>query len=230
MTLTYGFLKCTVGSEPELRSSRHKHEIQYHLHANLNVPGSDAWDTAINVGTNDSDDLLNYKLIYDFHHPLMATLQAAPSGFNDLTGTAELPSLDFLRSDLLKETGDWRASDVMDGSDEVEPVKSLSRLLSKAKAKKYDIYAFGRKYVDGLGIHDIHLNQGSTGSFVNNGKDDHNDHNDTWQDGAIIVDLGDGTVAAYFTAFTQQNVPTDDLGNPQNGGHSITEHDDGAEA
>ena len=28
------------------------------------------WDVAINVGTNDDDDLLKYKLVYDFRHSL----------------------------------------------------------------------------------------------------------------------------------------------------------------
>jgi uncharacterized protein YukJ len=65
------------------------------------------------------------------------------------------------------------------------------------------------------------MNQGSTGSFVNNGVDDHNDHNDVWQDGAVLVDLGDPEWVGYFTAITQQLVPTDDLGNPKTGGHSI---------
>jgi hypothetical protein len=33
------------------------------------------WDVAVNVGTNDADDLLKYKLIYDFHHPIIDTLK-----------------------------------------------------------------------------------------------------------------------------------------------------------
>ncbi|HVW03009.1 MAG TPA: DUF2278 family protein [Planctomycetaceae bacterium] len=229
MTLVYGFLKCKIGSAPQLKSSHHQHEIQYHLHMSLSAGGSGTWDSAVNVGTNDSDDLLNYKLVYDFHHPIVDQLRAADAGFADLTGKDKLPALDFLRSDLLNETGDWRPSDVMDGSDEAEPVKSLLRLLNKARTQQLDVYMFGRKYTDGLGIHDIHMNQGSSAPFINDGEDDHNDHNDVWQDGGIVVDMGDGTVAAYFTAFTQQNVPTDHLGNPTQNGHSITEPDDGSE-
>jgi hypothetical protein len=52
-------------SAPKLESFRHKNEIQPHLHATSAIPGAGAsiaqWDTAINVGTNDSDDLLQYK-------------------------------------------------------------------------------------------------------------------------------------------------------------------------
>lgn len=74
MTLTYGYVKCTVVSEPVLKGSRHGHETQYHLHANLRV-GSENWDTAINVGTNDADDLLKYKLV-----STITTRAARPSG------------------------------------------------------------------------------------------------------------------------------------------------------
>jgi len=142
-------------------------------------------------------------------------------GFKDLTGTEDLPALDFLRGEILDETGDWRDSDVMDGSRLAEPVASLLRLFDNARSKNADVYIFGRKYTDGPGIHDVHMNQGSSGSFLNNGVDDHNDHNDIWQDGAVLVDLGEPEWAGYFTAFTQQLVPTDDLGNPKRGGHPI---------
>jgi uncharacterized protein YukJ len=43
----------------------------------------------------------------------------------------------------------------------------------------------------------------------------------------VIVDLGTAGVAAYFTAFTQQLVPTDSLGNPGTGAHEITDADPG---
>ncbi len=234
MALTYGFIKCKVVSLPALKPTRLKHEIQYHLHATLAIPtgagASEDWDSAVNVGTSDADDLLQYKLVFDFHHSIIDTLRAAEPGFSELTGDNKLPSLDFLRSDILAETGNWRDSDVMDGSDQVEPVATLSRLLKKAYDSNFDVYIFGRKYVDGLGVHDVHMNQGSTAQFINNGVDDHNDHNDIWQDGAVIVDVGEAQWAAYFTTFTQQRVPTDKLGNPEEPNHEMGIADEGSEA
>jgi|ERR1017187_10411726 hypothetical protein len=231
MALTYGFVKCKIVSDPVLQSSRHKNEIQYHLHSTLEVTAEDGstqqWDSAINVA-NDSDDLLQYKLIFDFHHTIVGTLRSAGSGFADLTGTKQLPALDFLRSDVLRETGPWRNTDIMDGTDQVEPVASLLRLLRQARARNLDVYVFGRKYTDGLGIHDVHMNQGSQASFLNNGVDDHNDHNDIWQDGSVLVDVGQPELAAYFTVFTQQLVPTDELGNPGEDSHPFTISDDGS--
>lgn len=224
MALTYGFVRCRVTSAPELKGTHRPHEIQYHLHVTLSFDdnhGTNDWDCAINVGTNDADDLLQYRLVYDYHNAIVATLQAAAPGFRDLTGSTALPALDFLRSNVLAETGPWRLSDVMDGSDNPDPAASLKRLLQKAQATQADVYVFGRTYTEGNGIHDVHMNQGSQGDAFRNDGDDHNDHNDIWQDGAVIVDLKDDGIAAYFTAFTMQYVPTDDQGNPTNDAHPV---------
>jgi uncharacterized protein YukJ len=232
MSLQYGYVKCKLRSNPSLRPSRHGQETQYHLHATLRVAsdqGDEEWDSAINVGTDDSDDLLKYRLVFDYHQPIRDALKDASPGFHDLAGESALPALDFLRSDVLTETGSWRDSDVMDGSGEGEPAATLARLLRQANASQLDVYIFGRTYRGGdLGIHDVHMNQGSSGSFVNDGRDDHNDHNDIWQDGAVFVDMGDGRWAGYFTAFTQQTVPTDDLGNPKRQSHPVTDADPGS--
>jgi uncharacterized protein YukJ len=220
VTLAYGYVKAKMVSEPALKPSHRSHETQYHLHFNLLVEG-EKWDVAINVGTNDDNDLLKYKLAFDFRHPVIQTLSAAPAGSHELTGQAAVPALDFMRSDLLAETGKWRDSDVMDGSDFPEPSASLKRLLSKAHQQQFDVYVFGRFYSEGNGIHDTHLNQGSTKGFIHRDGDDSNDHNDIWQDGAVVVDLGEAEWAAYFAAFNQQLVPTDDLGNPLPGATTI---------
>lgn len=221
MTLPYGFVKAKLTSDPFLKGSRHKNEIQYHLRFSLSVDGA-PWDVAVNVGTNDADDLLKFKLVYDFRHPVIQTLAAAESGASQvLTEVQKLPALDFIRSDLLDNTGAWRDSDVMDGSDVVEPAASIKRLLTRAHQNNLDVYVFGRFYREGDGIHDTHMNQGSTGGFIHREGDDSNDHNDIWQDGALFVDVGEPEWAAYFAAFNQQLVPTDDLGNPKRGAETI---------
>ena len=72
------------------------------------------------------------------------------------------------------------------------------------------------------------MNQGSSAPFLNDGEDNDNDHNNVWQDGGVVVDVGKPEFAAYFTAFTQQFVPTDDLGNPAKGAHPVSVADDGS--
>lgn len=213
MALPYGFVKTKIVSAPQLKSTRRPHEVQYHLHFGVSVSGAQ-WDIAVNVGTTDADDLLKYKLVYDFRHPVVEQLKAAPAGSTTLTGTQALPALDFQRSDFLANTGAWRDSDVMDGSDAVQPVSSLQRLLLNAQHSSFDVYVFGRFYSEGDGLHDVHMNQGSKGEFVHRQGNDKNDHNDIWQDGALLVDLGQPQWVLYAAAFDQQYLPTDDLGNP----------------
>ena len=145
MTLPYGFAKATVAGAPRLTRKRMRRETQYHAHVPLDVGGAE-WDVAVNVGTDDADDLLTYKLVFDYHHPLVEQLAAAAPGKTDLTGETRLPALDFLRSDILDETGAWRRSDPMDGSLHPEPVASIMRLLSAARDAGSAVYVFGRFY------------------------------------------------------------------------------------
>jgi hypothetical protein len=210
-----------------MKGTQLRAEVQYHLHADLRVAGEhNLWDTAINVGTSDSDDLLNYRLVPDFHHAgLIALLKAAAPGFHNLTRTNKLPALDFLRSDVLAETGNWRVSDPMDGSPTTQPAAGLKGLLDRAVAQQADVYIFGRTYMTGgSGIHDVHMNQGSRAPHLNASKDG----NEIWQDGAVLFDFGAPQWVGYFTAFTQQQVPTDDVGDPAPGSHFVRDTDVGS--
>ena len=239
MTLQYGFYKARITGAPKMRKKHipQQHETQYHMHITLQVSDAAPWDCAINVGTDDSHDLLRYRLRQDYDHPVLPTLQAAPDGYNDLTGRHGLPALDFLQSDILTAgtgTGAWLDSDkmndgVLEATTHFQPVASLEAALVRAVEDQAAVYAFGRTYRGGdLGIHDIHMNQGSTGPHFHNGGDDTTDHNDIWQDGALLINYTDGTWAAYFTAFTQQIVPTDNEGNPTDDGHEINDSDPGS--
>ncbi len=165
MTLPYGYVRATLAGGPTLKATRRTNETQYHLHAALNV-GDGTWDVAINVGTTDDDDRLKYKLVFDYANPMLQGLADGPEGATDLTGTQAPPALDFLRGDVLGGTGRWRDSDVMDGSDHPEPLASLKRLLVRAHAEGLEVFVFGRFYRQGGGIHDVHMNQGSTKRFL----------------------------------------------------------------
>jgi uncharacterized protein YukJ len=225
---TYGFVKCKIAGNIRPQASQLPSEVQYHLHADLTVAGSHSpWDTAVNVGTTDADDLLNYRLVADFHHPIIASLKAAAAGFHNLSGTHQFPALDFLRSDVLKGTGAWRQSDPMHDLHTAKPYTDLKGLFERAKAEHADVYIFGRTYTHGGdGVHDIHMNQGSRHPHLHAD----NDGNDVWQDGAVLFDFGTPQWIAYFTTFTQQNAPTDGVGDPVSGSHPINNSDPGSMA
>jgi uncharacterized protein YukJ len=62
------------------------------------------------------------------------------------------------------------------------------------------------RFKPGNGIHDIHMNQGSSGKYK---KD-----NGVFQDGAIYIEYPDDKWRAFFFAFQSQTFVTDDKGNP----------------
>ena len=208
MPLEYGYLKAVIAGAARIVGPDRRGE--YHLHANLRASpdtGAPLWDMAINVGSSDASDRLKYRITFSFSHPIQATLRAAVAGWHDLTGVRSLPAVDFLRSTVLRGTGSWTDSDVQDGTANKEPYASLSRLIQGTMGRPHFAYVFGRPYPGGppFGVHDVHMNQGSTGNQRSN--------NALWQDGGLLLDLQSECVAC-FSAFTKQFVPTDAEGSP----------------
>ncbi|MER5636875.1 DUF2278 family protein [Kitasatospora sp. NPDC002227] len=71
------------------------------------------------------------------------------------------------------------------------------------------IYCFGQRFTTGLGVHDVHCNQGDpAGSqwYQTDG---------IWQDGAVLCEHADGSVAAWQIKFNTQTLATDGAGHPR---------------
>ncbi|WP_313813135.1 DUF2278 family protein [Glutamicibacter sp.] len=69
-------------------------------------------------------------------------------------------------------------------------------------------FVFGEPFSSGLGVHNVHQNQGDP---VGGG---HDDENWIWQDGATIVLKPDGKLVAFLNKFQTQSFTTDDQGRP----------------
>ncbi len=138
MSLAYGFVKAKIISDPVLKATRQRREIQHQQHLNLLAAGS-ILDVALNIGANYNNPLLKYKLVSDFRHPIIQQLANAPGGTHLLTGQMTLLAIDHMRSDIFTATGDWRNSDVMDGSEHPEPCASLRRLFTGARQSQADV-------------------------------------------------------------------------------------------
>ncbi|MEZ0579019.1 DUF2278 family protein [Nocardioides sp. MH1] len=69
------------------------------------------------------------------------------------------------------------------------------------------IYVLGEPYTSGLGVHNVHMNQGDPPGS-------HQDDDGTWQDGAVLVQRSDGSVTAWQVKFNTQSLHTDDDGLP----------------
>ena len=67
---------------------------------------------------------------------------------------------------------------------------------------------FGEPFTSGLGMHNIHQNQGDPAGSQWWGE------NATWQDGATLTELSDGSFHAFVSKFSSQSPRTDDDGHP----------------
>jgi uncharacterized protein YukJ len=176
------------------------------------------WRIAVNVQSDTGSHVVFWLVDPLSAHPLLNGLAAVPAGFSAVTANAD-HALDFVRAPLfdwtkgrdLPPTGAASADDLQD---------LLSLYLEQCRAAGGEVYAFGAKFeqnlhkpidadfgnTDGLhGIHDIHLNQGNTGS--------HAGDNGTWHDGGLVLVHPDRAIGLLL-AFQTQRIPTDDHGAP----------------
>ncbi|MFG2820775.1 DUF2278 family protein [Kitasatospora sp. NPDC048365] len=92
----------------------------------------------------------------------------------------------------------WVSSDGDNALDVLEPhLHAASRL-----------YVFGQAFDTGLGVHDVHQNQGDPPG-------DHYAGNGIWQDGAVVCENPDGSVVVWQIKFNTQTLDTDSNGNPR---------------
>jgi uncharacterized protein YukJ len=70
------------------------------------------------------------------------------------------------------------------------------------------IYIFGAHYQQGLGVHDVHMNQGDPAGSQWWSTDG------IWQDGAVLLERPDATVFGWQVKFNSQSLKTDLDGHP----------------
>jgi len=109
------------------------------------------------------------------------------------------PELEALRRFLEAKTELWWKKGTS-----IEALTDLEPLLVNTKR----LFIYGEPFSDGLGVHNIHQNQGDpAGSawWAENG---------IWQDGATIIQRQDDSIVAFLNKFKTQSYRTDDNGHP----------------
>jgi uncharacterized protein YukJ len=207
---TYGVLVGTIrdGQEDPVGHSPH-YEIW--------VQGDRNYRIAVNVRSVDGSDVIAH---YDpkFVKPTkldLARLAQGAKGFTTLETGPGGTGLDYLRDDLF-------ALDAMAPIPPDGQGVTLSNLLdSQVKRAKVDqaavVIAFGEFFQDRggdqtfgfspeLGVHDIHMMQGNTGSFASDNRIN--------GDGALFIRFSGAETVALFIRFSEQSTTTDDTGSP----------------
>jgi uncharacterized protein YukJ len=219
----YGVLKCqAIAGKMELG----KDTPHYQVHVN---DGKLSYRLAVNVRSSQQPFDLLYLVENNFEHYLTDKLNKLEFGFTKIPETDRKAggiALDYIRSNLFKVTEMKPLPFNLPGENN-DLNEQIDSYIKRAIETKAVIYVFGEPWgVDklenkpdkifgfepGRGVHNIHMNQGNSGSFAK--------ENGVYQDGALLIHFPsaiasqDSWVGTFF-AFQSQSFHTDDsTGNP----------------
>ena len=206
----YGVLKGRP-IEVRLATSSNAH---YNVHL---VDDTTDWRIAINVASAVYPSEVEYVVVDEFSHPLLAQIEPLTSGYTELPPGPTSGALDFIRGNLFDRTQMKPLPFNVPGADN-DLNEKLDAVIQRALGDELAmVYAFGERwgpeagvkdkffgYLPGNGIHDIHMNQGNVGSYT---KDD-----GVWQDGGLLLYFPSvDRWTAVFLKFQSQSWHTDDV-------------------
>jgi uncharacterized protein YukJ len=171
---------------------------------------------AINVMSRDHhDSRLVYWLHRNLQHSVTDNFKDLAIGFHQLQGE---DGLDYVRQSLVKIAGGRVLPHDVPGPDN-DIIDELTPILQDGIDRNATIYIFGSHFDDQdtgeVGIHEVHMNQGSIPHFENG----------VFRDGAVFLYFqDDGHWEGVFLAFASQKLPTDDqTGLPEPGATELVQ-------
>lgn len=191
----------------------------YHGQIYVDTP-SGQYQCVVDVSTP-SGVKVQYRVVRNLDQALLAPILALSPGWHLLAKTPTSGAIDYIRSALFRKyvrifffflpdkwlnaliaclnalLNAWIDSTGDNALNELE-----ANLIGCTR-----VFVFGAPYTSGLGVHDVHMNQGDPpGQFQ---------HLDgIWQDGGTIIERPDGEFVAVITKFETQSLNTDDNGLP----------------
>lgn len=197
-------------------------------HLEIKIEASGSHRIAINVRSKIAPHDLLYLRLDNFKHPVTDKLKQLDHGLHKIDGVLSDIALNYVHGDMLQRDQMLivpyeHSGPQNDLRDYMEPI-----IKGHLNDDQVHFYAFGEpwgpdpgsdKYFGfspKMGIHNIHMNQGSKGSFSGD--------NGAKQDGALLVHfLTEDRWVAFFLAFQSQSWNTDpNTGHPSNTNESPT--------
>jgi hypothetical protein len=190
----------------------------FHVNLEVHAPGG-TYRCAIDVDSKQSATGVQWR-VTTVHPAQLPTLTGVPAGYHPLASSATSGAIDFVRHPAFRPgagcvfvralepalrwlQGVLRTSPWQTGSNLQAATALESILVDHAQ-----IAVFGEPFTVGLGMHNVHQNQGdppNTQWYAENG---------IWQDGVTLVYRPDGQYSAFMSKFTSQADETDDYGHP----------------
>jgi uncharacterized protein YukJ len=216
----YGVLKGhVIDTQPGAGSSPH-YQIDI-------VAGDTRYRIAVNVKSQLAPSELLYLVVEDFQHPLTVSLSQLSQGFSEVPRRPGGVALDFIRGNLFQRTQMRALPHSVPGPDNDLNEKLDAYVQRAIEDEDATIYAFGERwgpepdqrdryfgFLPGNGVHDIHMNQGNVGRFI--------EQDGVWQDGGLVLHypamIGSNGELVFpeqwvgvFLAFQSQAWHTDDV-------------------
>lgn len=174
-----------------------------HIYLKFQDKSQKEFKAAINIKSRDKkESRLVYWINKNVDASVIDDFKNLKPGYHSLEGNPK--GLDYLRDNRRGELFDEKSGILLEhdipGKDN-DIIDKLKPLLDRSIKEKATIHIFGSKYKDSLGIHEVHMNQGSLPRFSNG----------VQQDGALLFHFEQPSEwVGVFLAFASQRVPTDD--------------------
>jgi uncharacterized protein YukJ len=182
----------------------------------LAVDEQDRHRLAVNVKSQLAPSELQYLIVPRFQHVITDGLEALTPGWHPLSSAPGGISLDYIRGNLLSFASMTALPFSIPGPDN-DLNEKIDQYVQRAMASDEAwLYAFGEPwgpetqrdkifgFSPGRGVHDIHMNQGNSGRFV--------DDDGVWQDGGLLFWFPNQQEwVAVFLKFQSQAIHTDDV-------------------
>jgi len=190
----------------------------YHGNLIIHAPAGD-YHCAIDVDPKFMPDGIQWRVV-NIRPSDFSNLKALPNGWHALTSNATSGALDYIRSPVLhppvliwtvryNSCFAWflnfiRWNPPWKSGTGIQALTDLEALIAQGTR----FYIFGEPFTSGLGVHNVHQNQGDP---VGGG---HDAENAIWQDGGTIIETSQGKLIGFLNKFKTQAFKTDDLGHP----------------
>ena len=192
---------------------------QYY-HGNLQVRAPlGLYRCAIDVDSHQSNTGVEWRVVR-LRASELGPLLALTSGFHPLAPNSSSGALDYIRSPFFSaRVGCIRAllgllgkphniADTWSRGTSVQALTDLEPLVNITRTAALRAFVFGEPFTSGLGVHNIHQNQGDPLASPWSAE------NGIWQDGCTILEQGNDDFAAFMNKFTTQSYETDNSGHP----------------
>ncbi|HEY6610106.1 MAG TPA: DUF2278 family protein [Pseudomonas sp.] len=190
----------------------------YHGNLIVNAPNGD-YHCAIDVDPKAMPDGIQWRIVH-IAKASFSTIKALPDGWHSINSNPTSGALDYIRSTVLhppiliktvtynsclfkiinfiRWNPPWKNGTGFQALTDLETVIALG----------VRFYVFGEPFTSGLGVHNIHQNQGDP---IGSGFDT---ENAIWQDGATIIETANGDIIGFLNKFKTQAFKTDNQGHP----------------